>query len=135
MSVIKWQTAYEIGIPKVDAQNREFVELINKLELVAYSKHAETVVEEVLIGLVDHIRYHFPVEERVMAENQYSQIDRHAELHLEFAHKVAQLLRKLKENSYVPVQDVLPYLKSWLVSHILREDTKLRIFASSEMFK
>jgi hemerythrin-like metal-binding protein len=135
MSVIKWQSAYEIGIPEIDAQNQKFVEIINKLELAAYSKQAEALVEEVLIDLVDHIRYNFSVEERIMAENQYPDIDRHAEYHLEFAHKVAKLLRKLKENSFLTVRDVLPYLKGWLVGHILREDTKLRVLAASQMIK
>lgn len=125
MPFIKWKPAYETGIPKVDEQHKELVALINKLERATQSKRAETVVEEVLVKLVYYIRFHFSEEEKLMAESRYPDINRHAKLHLTFTHRVAKLLMKLKENEIVSVGEILPFLKSWLMDHILKEDIRM----------
>ena len=79
-----------------------------------------------MVELVDYVRYHFAEEEKLMAEHNYSQTDRHAELHQVFVRKVAGFLKKLKTDGSISAQDLLSFLKSWLIDHILREDTKLR---------
>ncbi len=125
MANITRQQAYETGVPLIDDQNRGLVDVIGKLEMVTHSRQAEAGVHEALVSLVNHIRYHFSAEEQFMAENEYSHIDSHADMHLEFIKEVAAFIKRLKTNRSVPASDILSFLKRWLITHIMREDTKL----------
>ena len=82
MSLIEWQSAYEIGIKTVDEQHQQLVKLINQLEQTHKGRQAESEAEQVLVELVNYVRFHFAEEEELMASNNYAETDRHAQLHL-----------------------------------------------------
>lgn len=126
MSLIECQAAYKIGIRMIDEQRQQLVKLINQLERTVNGREAESQAEQVLVKLVDYVRYYFAEEEKLMAEHNYAHTDQHAQLHQQFVHKVADFLKKLKTDGSISAQDLLSFLKSWLIDHILREDTKLR---------
>ena len=128
MSILEWQSIYEIGIDELDKDHKQFLEFINHLERHAHSRTAEAEAQEILAKIVKCAMPHFAAEERIMAENRASFTDHHAGLHQEFLEAMGKYLRRLKTDGRIPVQEFLAYLKRWLINHIMREDTKLRKF-------
>lgn len=126
MSVIEWQSAYETGIEKIDEHHKKFVAMINQLEQSICSSEAEAEAHDVMVKLVKYVQYHFAEEEQLMAEHKYTDTDQHAIMHQQFTHRVADFLKRLKTDGSISAQDLLSFLKSHLIDHIMREDTKLR---------
>lgn len=133
MSIVEWQSAYEIGIPKIDEQHRKLIGFMNKLARVTDDGSDQAVVEEVLLDLIGYVRYHFAEEEQLMAENRYAEIDRHADLHMEFTLKVASMFRQYSEGSGLSALTLLSFLKTYLIEHILREDIRLKVLANRQL--
>ena len=66
-----------------------------------------------------------------MAENNFIGAASHAELHERFICKIAGFLEKLKESGSFSAEDLLSFLKGWLIDHLMREDSKLRVLSKS----
>lgn len=129
MSKIQWQSIFEVGVPEIDAQHRNLVSMINKLEdaLTAGKGLVNEEIGTVLIQLVDYTQTHFADEERIQEEIHYSDRVAHAEMHRKLVSQVKAILLKLKKGGTVNVFEMMNFLRDWLVNHILKEDRRIGV--------
>lgn len=127
MKFFYWNASFEIGIPLIDAQHRRLVDLINALASVFTESGKLPQVEALITELTDYAAVHFADEERLMDQSTLAESEKraHRKAHSGFVEKVQQMsLRKDLLQADVSEQ-VLEFLTTWLISHILGSDRKI----------
>jgi len=61
-----------------------------------------------------------------MRKYNYPDLGEHIKKHHYFEKKLVEFEIELKENPLIIAFDILDFLKNWLVTHILYEDTKIK---------
>ena len=124
---MKWDPKYSVGVKDIDDQHRKLINLIAQLQGVldqgAVSRKNELFV--VLKALIDYTHYHFEAEEQLMEEIRYSDRDGHKVLHQTLIDQIQDILKRAKQGESLNVFDLIGFLKSWLIDHIMKEDKKI----------
>ncbi|MFQ5784415.1 MAG: bacteriohemerythrin [Alphaproteobacteria bacterium] len=132
MGSIEWTERLSVGVPLLDADHRLFIDLINALEGNAKYPGRRFAIVETLAALEQYARHHFKREEEVMRACDYPHIERHIEKHKEFVRYIDELKNNFKENRNHKIgEEVLEFLKNWLVRHILAEDMAYRPYVEN----
>jgi hemerythrin-like metal-binding protein len=128
MEKIIWYESYSVGIKEIDKQHKKLIELINQLiEAKGVSVRSE-IISNTLTEMTNYAIYHFQAEEELMRQHQYPQYDVHHKAHMEFVRKTAEMATETIELNRAVPEVLLSYLKSWLISHILKSDMAYKDF-------
>ncbi len=135
MLLIEWDKKLETGIATIDAQHRRLVDLINELNDAMRKGKGKDVVAHVLDELKKYTSYHFGTEERAFEEYDYPKAWAHGQQHAELVAKLDDLIAKQAKGQFMISIDVLDFLKSWLSSHIMKEDMEYAPFLRGKEIK
>ena len=127
-SKIQWRDEYATGLASVDEQHKKLIALMADLQVLLKEKSDNPRMGEIIKELVEYTRYHFKEEETIMRAHNYDQLDRHLDLHRQFANEIAQILVSLKAGKDLDLLSLFDLLRNWFINHILREDTKIAKF-------
>ncbi len=120
----KWSSDYSVNIKTIDDQHRELVNILNRLFIAASRREGDKVIAGILDSLMSYTKTHFALEERLMRQARYQDLDAHVEEHRKLIEQLDQLCRKhLIENRPIHFE-MLSFLKTWLKEHIQGVDTK-----------
>jgi len=115
---IAWKDEYSVGVAEMDNEHKRLINLINQLQTtVSYSTGRESEVKA-LDDVLDYTRTHFVNEEKLLAENDFSDIEAHKEIHQQFINKVNELAEQYKQDADATLVDAHAFLKDWLIHHI-----------------
>jgi hemerythrin len=81
--------------------------------------------------MMDYTSYHFATEEKYMALFHYPGFQSHNAEHEEFVRQVAKFQQQFEAGRLGLSIDVLRYLSSWLLNHILGSDKAFGPFFNS----
>lgn len=125
MPYANWDEALSVGIGAIDADHKQLLAIINELhDRLARAKASAEELEAGRIALERMEAYgagHFSREEERMERTGFPEFSRHCRLHQEFLDKLGVYRSQLAEG-YVPVREVLAFLKRWLMGHIMVQD-------------
>lgn len=129
MQFFTWNASFEIGIPPIDRQHRTLVDLINRLATAIADGGRLPQVETLIGELTEYATQHFADEERIMEPTDLSDGEkmRHRGAHRGFVEKVREIARRDDLLRADVSEQVLEFLVTWLVSHILGSDRKIAI--------
>ena len=127
---ITWTDAMLTGISSIDAQHQILVDMLNVANDKLTNNTSRVELEEIVRDLMSYALYHFDAEEELMLAHEYpSEAQRlHFQEHRGFSAKVAKLQEDIKQGTLVSPQDLLNFLNSWLVNHIMGTDKQLGEF-------
>ena len=77
MPLITWTPKLETGIAIIDSQHKRLVDIINELDEARKAGRSNEVLGAMLEELVEYTFTHFRVEEKLMENHQYEQLDEH----------------------------------------------------------
>lgn len=129
METIEWSNKYNLNVPEIDKEHKEFFKTINKAINVA--KQHDIDKEEISVVLYELTMYalsHFRTEEKYMEETKYEGAKLHYEEHKDFVMKTVDLCNRTVRGDYNIIKDLLEHLKQWLTHHIQKTDRKLANF-------
>jgi hemerythrin len=122
MPFMPWSDAFVLGIDSIDKQHRWLVDATNRLHDQIESRRPDnTVVREILEGLVDYTMNHFILEEDLFNRLGYPEHDAHKEKHDQFSTHAIDLLLRFEKGEAV-TQETLEFLQGWLIEHIMKVD-------------
>ncbi|ADK79261.1 bacteriohemerythrin [Sediminispirochaeta smaragdinae] len=124
MSLITWNSDYELGIPGIDAQHKKFVEILNTFYDQLAASDIESKTKTLLDEVLDYTLYHFIEEERFMTKMGYEKLEEHKRLHEEIRGKIQAFRTSMDEGKLVMSMKITSELKDWIKNHILIEDKK-----------
>ncbi len=128
VKLIAWSRMYEIGVPEVDRQHRELIELTTKLVDAVHSGHGRAATVPVLKDLIQYTKTHFHDEEALMERVGFPDLAEHRREHERFIQEVAAAAREVLTGTGVPTTRILNFLSDWLVDHIMVFDRKIGVY-------
>lgn len=128
MEKIVWNDSFNIQNEELDQQHRRLVELMNRLIELQEAKEPDDAVADILGALTNYFGYHFEMEEGLMLDHGYPEIESHREEHQAFVLQVAYFIATYRESGNSLKRDILTFLKEWLADHILKTDASFGRF-------
>lgn len=129
MSLIVWESKYEIGIPEIDAEHRVFVSIIQRIEAAL-----EEGNKDYIIGLIEELlkyaAFHFSSEENIMIREEYPDYHWHKKIHERLLIELRDKIQIIKFE-YIDFSLLLKFLVNWFKSHTITEDKKIAEYIAS----
>lgn len=129
MPLLPWSEKFELGIPAVDHEHRELVDLINEL----HEKLGRAPAKDEVMGFLEEINArihaHFALEEKVMRGMRYIELDAHKHDHEELLDGIHDIMDRTEAGDFVDLEAELgPQLKAWFGNHFATKDARLHHF-------
>jgi hemerythrin len=130
---IDWNDQLVTGVAEIDKQHRFLVDSINEANGLLMADQDIKLVERITKDLLGYAIYHFETEEELMRQYAYrNEAAGDAELHLrqhrDFSVKVIAVRDALRAGRSISREDLLGFLNSWLINHIMNTDQRLGAF-------
>lgn len=127
MDFFFWNKSFEIGIPAIDSQHRRLVDLINALATAITEGGKLPDVLSLFGELMEYAAVHFSYEESLMATCPLPEAEkaRHRKAHQGFIDKAREIKQSPDLLKAEVAEQVLDFLTTWLISHILGSDRKI----------
>jgi hemerythrin-like metal-binding protein len=125
MAYLEWHPALEVGHAKIDADHRTLVDAINRLHAATEQGEDQAELAVVLNFLRDYTVTHFKVEEALMIQYAYPRASSHFAAHSDLLMQVSDFIAAFRAGKAGTAQEMLIFLETWLVGHILDSDRLL----------
>ena len=122
--MIEWEDKYSVGISIIDEEHKKLIGILNKAIFAKGHNDNPEELREVLREMTNYALTHFKTEETYMEEFNYPEYQGHKEEHKEFYTEMFSYLGKVIEDDYQIANEIIEYLKWWLVNHIQGTDKK-----------
>jgi len=128
MAFLSWRKDYEVGVAQIDAEHHGLFDLINAFHDTRARGDSRREVALVLNRLVAYAEEHFQHEEKLMSENGYPNLEMHREQHGELVASIFAINERLAADTVKASTEILPFIKNWLVEHIVKNDMDIGDF-------
>lgn len=138
---IVWNDTLVTGIDKIDEQHQILINLFNEANSQLSVNNNADFLEQITRDMLSYALYHFETEEELMQQYGYrddniESLDAHILQHRSFSSKVIAVRNDIKAGTLISREDLLAFLNSWLINHILNTDMKLATFLlASEKYR
>jgi hemerythrin-like metal-binding protein len=122
MSLIEWRKEFETGIPGVDHEHRELVDLINRLHEHMASGADKARVAEFLGEVFARIAAHFALEESIMRKHAYDEYEAHKAEHERLLDEIRDIMDSASTTYASSLSTVV---RDWFVNHFKSKDARL----------
>lgn len=124
-SFLEWSEKLVLGIPSIDAQHKQLVEMMNELYAGFEAGKGREVVGPILDRLINYTATHFKHEEDFFDQTGYAETKHHKKEHENLVKRVLEVQAQFKANKEsILTQDLMAFLRNWLVDHILGSDKR-----------
>lgn len=127
MTVLRWESAMQLGVPAIDADHKRLVGLLNQLHYAVIAGEDEEGIGRLLEDLVGYTQTHFAREEDLMERGGYPELQHHRQIHERLADRM-QAFRDsfLQSPDDFDMHRFYDFVSGWLLHHVLGEDMKLK---------
>ena len=124
MVLIEWSDDYSVQVAEIDEQHKVLVGYINDLHEALESGKDDDTLQDVLNGLIDYTTEHFSKEEEYFNKFGYEDEVPHRNEHKQFVVRIVNFKRGAAGGGEALSQEVLDFMKTWLIGHINGSDKK-----------
>ena len=125
MDLIEWKDSYAIGVPAVDAEHRELIELINEVNRRLEAGEQGMTVSNFLGEIFARISAHFALEERIMRERGYDQLGPHKADHERLLDIIRDIMDDYEDHNVYDPATLGSRLNDWFSEHFRTHDARL----------
>jgi hemerythrin len=130
--LLQWHEEYRVDVLRLDTQHRRLFEQANAiLDAIESGKDMHEVLS-LVDALAEYARYHFGEEEALMVRHGYPDAEPHRVRHAKLMELLADMRAHLDDIGSTDEVEMLPFLKEWLVTHILTEDRRYSTFLNAK---
>jgi methyl-accepting chemotaxis protein/hemerythrin len=126
---IFWRDNYAIGVADIDLQHQRLLFLLNKLN--ALINDGKISRKRLMLALLEdfneYANHHFVAEEALMTANLTADdfVRNHLAAHQAYWHKIPELTARYQAGDVAAAFELVDYLNSWWMNHILGTDQTL----------
>jgi hemerythrin len=124
MPLFIWKDNYSVGVDRIDRHHRKLFEIVNKLYEGSLMPGGMVDAAGKLDELMVYAEYHFAAEEELMKQAGYEGREDHVRLHKKFIDKMVKLRQISFESEEELTKELIVFLGSWLLHHVMEEDKK-----------
>jgi len=121
--LIVWSKSYSVGVSQMDREHQRLIDIINNLYAAMRSGRSKDAIGSILDELIDYTKTHFAHEEKLMQEANYDGLDEQKRSHVSLVSQVVEIQQKYRSGTALG-QEVMSFLKDWLINHIQGLDKK-----------
>jgi hemerythrin len=122
MPIIQWRKEFETGVPDVDYEHREMVDLINALGEQVEAHASRHQIQQFLGEVFAKIAAHFALEESIMRKHAYDEYEAHKAEH----EKLLDDIRDIMDEAEADYNQALSAtVGAWFVNHFKSKDARL----------
>lgn len=125
MSLIEWKNAYSVGVPAVDEEHREMIDLINTLYENMRSAEQEPDVMAFLGEIYARIAAHFALEELLMQHHGYDEYREHKLDHEHLLEEIRNIMDDYEDGRVLDDDELANRLDVWFCEHFRTRDARL----------
>jgi hemerythrin-like metal-binding protein len=125
MALIEWKKEFEVGVPDVDHEHQEIINLINNLHTAMSGENATISVMDFLGEIHAHVSAHFALEEKIMRTRKYDQYRDHKADHERLLDELRDIMDDFEENAYFSDQEFAAHVERWFIEHFKTKDARL----------
>jgi hemerythrin-like metal-binding protein len=123
---IVWREEFSIGVPAVDQEHQEMIQLINEAhDVLSRQDNFEVSAIEFLGEIYEKISAHFSREEKIMIESHYDQYVDHKSDHKRLLDDILDIMENIKNQTYYNEQIFSQQLNVWFGNHFKTKDARL----------
>jgi len=120
---------YSTGITFIDDEHKKLFRIIGEVHRAIVNDYVHDKYDEIvrLLGeLKEYTKFHFSDEEEYMEAIHYEGLDAQKKAHDAFVNRLEEMdLEYVDDNQQKTLVELLEFLASWLVNHILNMDKKI----------
>ena len=128
MTLIEWQDGFRTGIPALDYEHREMINLLNRLYIDLAGDGSRENIVGFLGEVYARISAHFALEEAVMREHRYDGLPVHKLDHERLLEEIRDLMDGYEgrgDDDEAFRTDFGHRLQAWFVDHFSEQDARL----------
>ena len=122
--LVEWSADLNTGIELIDSQHKMLCAYINALFRATRSSGSGAEILDIVRYLKEYTVTHFSMEEQLFSATAYPGTEKHKGVHKNFVAKVAEVERGLLHGRTHVGDDLLDFLKRWLLQHIRHTDNE-----------
>jgi hemerythrin-like metal-binding protein len=122
---LRWSKLFSVGVQEIDEQHRMIVQMLNHLYATAAAADEPDIRRDILAQLVQYVKLHFATEEALMRRHGYPETAAHIAQHQALTQRVFEMAALIDSGHAPSRQDLIAFLRRWLIFHILRSDRAL----------
>ncbi len=126
--IVEWSDDLSVHVRTIDEHHMVLLDLINELYSAMRQRKAGEVIGEVAERLLEYTIYHFGYEEKIFDKHGYPETGPHKKLHKIFIDKIADFRDDVNAGKVTASNDIIRFLKDWLIKHIMVVDSKYTDF-------
>jgi len=134
MEKIEWDDSLSIGVDLIDGQHKMLIQRLCEVSEAIELNQGEGTIAKTLDFLIDYTGFHFSMEEKHMAEQNYPGLDHQKKQHEEFRNSLKQFEEDFEEEGATQslANHIKVFLFNWLVRHIKEVDLKFGEFLNKK---
>ena len=125
MSFLEWKAEFSVGVPSIDDEHRQMIELINAVYAELKDCDDPGSVEGFLGDVYNTIAGHFALEERIMRESAYFEYEAHKDDHEDLLDQIRDMMDAVSDDSKSGLAQLEGRLSSWFGNHFATFDARL----------
>ena len=125
MPLIVWRDEFALGIPGVDHEHQELIELINRVHDEAQGEGECSAIVGFLGELHAHVSAHFALEEKLMREHRYAGYQAHKDDHERLLEDIVVLIEDFEAGRFIDLDRFSVRLDAWFTDHFRSQDARL----------
>ena len=125
MNLLNWEDKYSIGVPAIDHEHRQIIDLINALYADLVQSHSEDRTRKFLGELYAKISGHFALEEKMMRDIEYDHYDEHKADHERLLDELRDIMDAVVEGETYDDETLAQRLVSWFEDTFGKEEARL----------
>lgn len=135
MPLMEWDESFSVNVVEIDGQHKVLVGMLNDLHDAMRQGKGKEILADVLRKLTAYAGYHFATEEKYMTQYGYPGYQLHKREHEKFVEKVKKFQDDFNAGKVLLTNEVMNFLKDWLVNHIKGTDKKMGLFLNEKGVK
>lgn len=125
MGLIEWKDEFSVGVPAVDIEHRDLIEMINDLHGLLGEGATREQVSAALNEIFTQISAHFALEEKFMRDVRYDGLAEHKEEHENLLDELRDIMDRVHDDGSFDEERLSRELESWFTEHFRTQDAKL----------
>jgi hemerythrin-like metal-binding protein len=133
MTLLAWSERFKLGIPSVDHEHKELIDLINELHDRLGHEPTKDDILAFLEEINAKIHAHFALEEKVMRGLGYDELDPHKNEHEKLLDGIHDIMDRAETAPFAELErDLAAELKGWFGTHFATKDARLHRFLEEQ---
>ena len=129
MTLIRWQDSFNLGIPEIDLEHEELVDLINVVHARSADPNGRTGIDDALGQIVARVSAHFANEERTMLALEFAEYWTHKDHHDQLLDQLSGIIAQYEVKRDLDADTLSQRLESWFIVHFRTFDARFHRFA------